>query len=238
MGMASYYGVTIVSLGAVPPLIDLLKGIPDDIKVAASLALCNLAAYDNRLTIGAIPRLYALLSADSDYVKKHAEQVLTELTMCDIPPYIARLSGPDDVKAQAAWALANLALNDDNCVTIASAGAILPLIALLSGPDEMGKKQAARALANLALNDDNRATIASAGAIPPLIALLRGPDEVKVHAACALANLAINRDNRATTRRLFDAGERAHEVLRRQKAQGWRDGEVIVGAEGLCRALA
>merc|ERR1711977_367543 len=198
MGMASYYGVTIVSLGAVPPLIDLLKGIPDDIKVAASLALCNLAAYDNRLTIGAIPRLYALLSADSDYVKKHAEQVLTELTMCDIPPYIARLSGPDDVKAQAAWALANLALNDDNCATIASAGAILPLIALLSGPDEMGKKQA----------------------------------------ACALANLAINRDNRATTRRLFDAGERAHEVLRRQKAQGWRDGEVIVGAEGLCRALA
>merc|ERR1711977_810578 len=157
MGMASYYGVTIVSLGAVPPLIDLLKGIPDDIKVAASLALGNLAAYDNRLTIGAIPRLYALLSADSDYVKKHAEQVLTELTMCDIPPYIARLSGPDDVKAQAAWALANLALNDDNCVTIASAGAILPLIALLRGPDEV-KVHAACALANLAINRDNRAT--------------------------------------------------------------------------------
>ncbi|KAJ1428264.1 hypothetical protein B484DRAFT_396896 [Ochromonadaceae sp. CCMP2298] len=82
-------------------------------------------------------------------------------------------------------------------VTIAAAGAIPLLIALLRDGTAKGKENAASALWNLAANNaDNDATIIAAGAISLLIALLReGTVEGKTNAAGALWNLAANADN-------------------------------------------
>ncbi len=52
-----------------------------------------------------------------------------------------------------------------NCVTIASAGGIAPLITLLASPSSGVQRNAARALSNLGMNDENRVAIATAGGI-------------------------------------------------------------------------
>jgi len=99
-------------------------------------------------------------------------------------------------KAHAAGALRYLAAIADNKATIAAAGAIQLLIALLRRETEEGKADFAGALGNLAAIADNKATIAAAGAIPPLIALLRdGTSEGKSDAAGALGNRADNAAN-------------------------------------------
>ena len=63
------------------------------------------------------------------------------------------------VKQIAAGALQNLAVNADNQVTIAKAGAIPPLVELLKDPEV--RETAAGALYFLALNADNRVRIKS-----------------------------------------------------------------------------
>ena len=76
---------------------------------------------------------------------------------------------------------------------LARAGAISPLVALLSGgPESEAAEQAAWTLGNLAMDDAGRAVIAEAGAIPPLVALLSGGPESKAagNAARALVLLA------------------------------------------------
>jgi len=57
-------------------------------------------------------------------------------------------------------------------VKFARAGAIPPLVALLSNGTADAKEKAAGALLNLAGNAENKIAIASAGGIPPLVALL------------------------------------------------------------------
>ena len=100
--------------------------------------------------------------------------------------------------AQAAGALRNLAMNDQNKAAIAAAGGIPPLVALVTSGSDSAKAQAACALENLAPNDQNMAAIAAAGGIPPLVALVTsGSDSAKEHAAGALRNLAMNDQNMA-----------------------------------------
>jgi len=73
-------------------------------------------------------------------------------------------------KSNAALALGNLALNDDNIrVAIAAAGAIAPLIELVRSGNAEPKVWAAWALGILAMNADNQVAIAAAGAIEPLL---------------------------------------------------------------------
>uniref|UniRef100_A0A7S3K3I7 Armadillo repeat-containing domain-containing protein n=1 Tax=Aureoumbra lagunensis TaxID=44058 RepID=A0A7S3K3I7_9STRA len=72
----------------------------------------------------------------------------------------------------------NLAVNnDENRVAIAEAGAIPPLVKLLTSRFATAKEnaageKAAGALRALAVNDENKVTIAEARAISPLINLL------------------------------------------------------------------
>jgi vacuolar protein 8 len=85
-------------------------------------------------------------------------------------------------ESAAAEALGNLADNADNKAAISQAGAIAPLVALLSGGGiDRVKDAAAGALATLAVNADNQVAIARAGAIAPLGAMLSegGNDRVK-----------------------------------------------------------
>jgi len=71
-------------------------------------------------------------------------------------------------------ALRDLAYNNDNNkISIAEAGTIPPLVALLQNGTGDAKKYDVRALRALAYNNDkNQVSIAKAGAIPPLVALL------------------------------------------------------------------
>jgi vacuolar protein 8 len=84
-------------------------------------------------------------------------------------------------------------------VAIEQAGAIAPLVAMLSSYSTYSQRTRApaEALANLAFNDDNRVAIARAGAIAPLVALLSGggTDEVMGAVARALGNLSCNNAN-------------------------------------------
>ena len=82
--------------------------------------------------------------------------------------------------------------------TIAEAGAIAPLVDLLSG-DKGGEAQeeAAGALLALADNEGNRMAITESGGIGPLVLLLGCPnDKARAHAEGALVRLSIETTNR------------------------------------------
>ena len=72
-------------------------------------------------------------------------------------------SGTDGQKKEAAGVLRNLAVNAENQVLIAQAGAIAPLVTLVQSGTDGQKESAAGALQNLALNDENQVLIAQAG---------------------------------------------------------------------------
>eukprot|EP00964_Phaeocystis_antarctica_P081671 scaffold51100_cov61-Phaeocystis_antarctica.AAC.2 len=100
----------------------------------------------------------------------------------------------EEAAGHAAFALGNLGhSNKANSVAILGAGAVPPLVALLSGgPKSQAAAQAASALAILASNI--AAAITEAGAIAPLVALLSGgpKSEAAGPAASALKYLASN----------------------------------------------
>ena len=75
-------------------------------------------------------------------------------------------------KEFAAGALSKLSANVDNKVSIAAAGAIQLLVALLQNGTDVAKEMVTITLRNLSSNEDNRVSIAAAGAIPRLVALL------------------------------------------------------------------
>ena len=116
---------------------------------------------------------------------------------------VEKLRGADaEAQLEAAEKLRWLAQEDfsnDEKASIAAAGAITPLVELLSGSTPKIQAAAADALWNLAASDDdNRVLIAEAGGIPALVELLRSSDpEVQRRAARALWNLALNANNKA-----------------------------------------
>ena len=86
---------------------------------------------------------------------------------------------------QAAGALMNLASNNsDNQHAINKAGALMPLIAMISdkaGTSRRGKEYAAGAIMNLTLKQPSvQAEVAKAGAIPLLVAMLKEKGEVQM----------------------------------------------------------
>ena len=104
--------------------------------------------------------------------------------------------------ADAVSALFNLSAAEANWTAIIEAGAIPPLVALLSGRPAFAaadSAKAAGALSNLAEHAAGKAAVISAGAIPPLVALLGGEPESAAaeRAAGALRKLAGCRLGRA-----------------------------------------
>ncbi|KAJ0392146.1 hypothetical protein P43SY_005421 [Pythium insidiosum] len=99
-------------------------------------------------------------------------------------------SGSDDDKANAAFALGNLAKRDPaSQAAIASAGAIPLLVALVASGSLESRAKAARAITALACgNDTNRNGIISA----LLVLLLTGSKESQANAAYAFARLCAN----------------------------------------------
>ncbi|CAL9045146.1 unnamed protein product, partial [Musa banksii] len=88
--------------------------------------------------------------------------------------------------------------NPENRLRIVAAGAVGPLVALLSHPDPLLQEHGVTAILNLSLCEENKTLIAAAGAIRPLVRALRtGTPAARENAACALVRLAQLDDLRA-----------------------------------------
>ncbi|KAK6130805.1 hypothetical protein DH2020_035446 [Rehmannia glutinosa] len=96
-----------------------------------------------------------------------------------------------DEQKQAAMEIRLLAKNKpENRIKIARAGAIKPLVSIVSSNDPQLQEYGVTAILNLSLCDENKEVIASSGAIKPLVRALRNPDgegERGVRAAKTLA---------------------------------------------------
>ncbi|GMH13635.1 hypothetical protein Nepgr_015476 [Nepenthes gracilis] len=103
-----------------------------------------------------------------------------------------------DEQKQAALEIRLLAKNkQDNRLKIASAGAIKPLISLISSSDQELQEYGVTAILNLSLCDENKELIAACGAIKPLVRALRtGSSTAKENAACALLRLSQFEENK------------------------------------------
>ncbi|CAJ1976728.1 unnamed protein product [Sphenostylis stenocarpa] len=87
--------------------------------------------------------------------------------------------------------------NADNRVCIAEAGAIPPLVDLLSCSDPRTQEHAVTALLNLSINESNKGTIVNAGAIPDIVDVLKnGSMEARENAAATLFSLSVLDENK------------------------------------------
>jgi hypothetical protein len=111
--------------------------------------------------------------------------------------------GTPDAKMQAATAISNLAVNDDNKVSLMKLGAGPTLLKLLEDGTLDAKMQAASAISNLVVNNDNQATLMKQGAGLKLLKLLdEGTPDAKERAANAINNLACNDVNKVSLMKL------------------------------------
>ncbi|AAF24610.1 putative armadillo-like helical protein [Arabidopsis thaliana] len=103
-----------------------------------------------------------------------------------------------DEQKQAAMEIRLLSKNKpENRIKIAKAGAIKPLISLISSSDLQLQEYGVTAILNLSLCDENKESIASSGAIKPLVrALKMGTPTAKENAACALLRLSQIEENK------------------------------------------
>ncbi|CAE6950889.1 PUB4 [Symbiodinium natans] len=191
--------------GGIEPLVALLTAGSEKTKENAARALKSLAYgnADNKVRIakaGAIEPLVALVHTGSDEAKDYAKVALSNLAFQNEAIEKDIVTSRQPRQENAACALKYLAYGDaDNKVRIAKAakaGAIEPLVALLTAGSEKDKENAACALKYLAYGDaDNKVRIAKAGAIEPLVALVHtGSDEAKGYAKVALSNLAFQNE--------------------------------------------
>lgn len=115
------------------------------------------------------------------------QNLVSDLDSCSI----------DDQK-QAAMELRLLAKNKpENRLKIARAGAIEPLISLISSSDAQLQENGVTAILNLSLCDENKEIIVCSGAIRPLVKALKiGTSTAKENAACALLRLSQVEENK------------------------------------------
>ncbi|KAI3777360.1 hypothetical protein L1987_47160 [Smallanthus sonchifolius] len=108
-------------------------------------------------------------------------------------------SSIDDQK-QAAMEIRLLAKNNpENRLKIARAGAIRPLISLLSSSDLQLQEYGVTAILNLSLCDENKEALALPEAITPLVKALKiGTSTARENAACALFRLSQSDENKST----------------------------------------
>ncbi|KAJ7298899.1 hypothetical protein O6H91_07G123800 [Diphasiastrum complanatum] len=107
-------------------------------------------------------------------------------------------SSSEEIQRNAAAELRLLAkYNMENRILISYAGAIQPLVTLLTSTDLQTQENAVTALLNLSINDNNKSEIAAAGAIDPLVTVLEvGTSEAKENAAATLFSLSVMDENK------------------------------------------
>merc|ERR1712232_12372 len=89
---------------------------------------------------------------------------------------VAALQEPGDDAIRAAGILENLTTTEESRSLFVAAGAVQPLVALLSDGSAENRSKVAAALSNLSLCTVGRRVILSAGGLPMLIELLCEPN--------------------------------------------------------------
>ena len=188
----------IVEAGAIPELVQLLKtGSPRAQEMAA--------AGISDLAFGAVKTRQAAEAEAAVLKKKKREERQTK------EAEERKLHGKAEAAAEAPEAASEAVEGkeeegegkekgeSDRLTGIAEAGAIMPLVALLSSGTTQARENAAGALWHLALDRSIQMAIARVNGISPLVTILDdGTEQAHKHAADALARLAIkNADNQA-----------------------------------------
>ena len=102
-------------------------------------------------------------------------------------------------QAEAAQAIAALAVDAETRVLIRSAGGCAPLVQALQSKSVAAQEEAARALGHLSRDEEGRVEVAELGGVVALVELLQRDDrEMQLAAAGALNQLAHNAENRVT----------------------------------------
>jgi len=116
------------------------------------------------------------------------QQLVSDLQSCSI-----------EEQKQAAMEIRLIAKNKpENRVKIVKAGAVKPLISLISSADPQLQEYGVTAILNLSLCDENKEIIAFSGAIKPLVRALRlGTPTAKENSACALLRLSQVDENKS-----------------------------------------
>lgn len=200
----------IVKRGGVPKLIEQLSDVSSSHVGHAIFAIANLSDIPrNRIIItehGGVPPLVKLMCRGDRIHKLSVLRALTNLSCLPVNKngiaceaalqQLACLlhSGCERTVDQSAGLLANLAEQRPNRRLIKEAGAIGPLVRLLSARNQENcLLNATRALANLSQDGRCQLSIVQVEGVWELIELCRrGPNLVKVQAARALYNMASN----------------------------------------------
>ena len=199
----------ITKQGAVQPLIELLDpACSSKSREFAAAALAQLGQCElGRDTIdanGGVQPLVTLLCDETQgpSAKQHAAAAL-----CRLAQEKPKAPADKDGRRAGAPAPAEAPASDEGAVVekvlssaevIARAGAIDPLVSLLSGDHgEEAQEEAAGALTALARYESNRIEISTKGGIGPLVALLGSPNaRAREHAEFALVRLSIESSTR------------------------------------------
>ncbi|XP_077233809.1 ARM repeat superfamily protein [Tasmannia lanceolata] len=122
-----------------------------------------------------------LIASATDNSDDLIRQLVSDLESCSI-----------DGQRQAALEIRLLAKNkQENRIKIAQAGAVKPLISLISSSDPQLQEYGVTAIFNLSLCDENKDLIVAYGGIKPLVKALKiGTATAKENAACALLRLS------------------------------------------------
>lgn len=123
-----------------------------------------------------------------------AERTKIEILLCKLTS-----GNPEDQRSAAGEIRLLAKRNADNRVAIAEAGAILPLVGLLSTPDSRTQEHAVTALLNLSICEENKGSIVSSGAVPGIVHVLKkGSMEARENAAATLFSLSVIDENKVT----------------------------------------
>ncbi|KAL9110146.1 MAG: hypothetical protein Q9187_008085, partial [Circinaria calcarea] len=133
------------------------------------------------------------------------ERDVREVDRLTLEPILFLLQSPDiEVQRAASAALGNLAVNNENKVSIVLLGGLSPLIRQMRSPNVEVQCNAVGCITNLATHEDNKAKIARSGALGPLTVLAKSKDmRVQRNATGALLNMTHSDDNR---QQLVNAG--------------------------------
>ena len=195
----------IAEMGAIVPLVALLSSGTTRAREKAAGALWHLALDRSiQMTIArvnGISPLVTILDDGTEEAHKHAADALARLAIknadnqAQIAKHCVALLGNNDTGTQrrSACVLTDLAAhNPGSPVVIVNAGAISPLVNLLSGGAPVVKEEAARTLSTLALNSPSTQLAIASG----LVALVgTGSADSQEHLTKLLLTLAQDADN-------------------------------------------
>ncbi|KAI9141127.1 armadillo-type protein [Paraphysoderma sedebokerense] len=172
---------TLINLGVIPSLLDLIKSVPKESPIRKNAVACIAATSE----LSEIP------------IELRAKELIDTL--------ISLLNATDlvEVQEEAAFAVANISKDYSNKVEVRKAGGVKALTSLLASEDPDVKKNSSYALSILSEDFTNRAEIRQHNGLEALINLCGSEyPEIQENCLMALIHCAEDNENRMEIRRL------------------------------------